>query len=129
MIAGWIRPLFLIAGLYDALLGLAFFFGHEPIFAYFGVTPPNHPAYIEFPAALLVVFGVMFFHIASDPVRLRPLIPYGIALKVAYAGLAILYQVTGGIPSMWLPWAWMDLCFLLAFAVAWTKLAAGQARA
>jgi hypothetical protein len=125
----WIRPLFLVAGLYDGLLGLAFFFGHDRIFAYFEVTPANHPAYVEFPALLLVVFGVMFFHVASDPVRLRPLIPYGIALKAAYAGLALWYQYTVGIPSMWLPWAWMDVGFLVAFLLAWMALSGARASA
>jgi len=122
----WIRPFFLVAGLYDGLLGLVFFFAHDAIFAYFEVTPANHPAYVEFPALLLVVFGAMFLHIAADPPRLRALIPYGIALKTAYAGLAFWYQFTLGIPSMWLPWAWLDLGFLAGFVVAWVVLAPGR---
>lgn len=125
----WIRPLFVVAGLYDGLLGLAFFLGHDRIFAWFEVTPANHPAYVEFPALLLVVFGLMFLHIASDPVRLRPLMPYGMALKLAYAGLALWYQVTAGIPAMWLPWAWIDLAFLVAFVLAWVATSPGRAPA
>lgn len=118
----WIRPLFLIGGIYDAALGLAFFFGHERIFAYYAVTPANHPAYIEFPALLLVIFGFMFIHISTDPFRLRLFIPYGMALKVSYAGLAFWYQFTLGVPKMWMPWAWFDLCFLVAFFLAWLAL-------
>ena len=115
----WIKTLFVICGLYDGLLGLLFFFGHERIFALFGVEPANHPAYVEFPAILLVVFGAMFLHISTDPVRLRAMMPYGMALKVAYAGMAFWYQLTIGIPGMWLPWAWFDLLFLIAFVIAW----------
>jgi len=43
-------------------------------------------------------------------------------LKVAYCGTAFWYQVTGGIPFMWIPWAWADLGFLVLFVVAWKKL-------
>ena len=122
MNSNWTKPLFLIAGLYDGLLGLIFFFGHEQVFAFFEVTPPNHPAYIKFPALLLVVFGIMFVQIATDPVRFRMLIPYGIALKASYAGLAFWYQLTMGIPFMWVPWAWFDFAFLVAFAIAYRAL-------
>ena len=118
----WIRPLFYAAALYDGILGLVFaFFPHWP-FALHGVEPPNHPAYVQFPALLLIVFAAMFFRIASDPARHRDLIPYGMALKVAYCGLAFWYQLTAGIPSMWIPWAWADLAFLLAFLAAWRAL-------
>lgn len=120
------KQLFLIAALYDALLGLIFFFGHEGVFAFFEVAPPNHPAYVKFPALLLVVFGIMFLQIATDPVRFRALIPYGIALKASYAGLAFWYQFTMGIPFMWVPWAWFDLAFLVAFAVAYRALSANR---
>ena len=126
MNGNWIRPLFLIGGLYDGLLGLAFFLAHDRIFTYFEVTPANHPAYVEFPALLLIIFGLMFLHIATDPARLRSLIPYGMALKASYAGLAFWYQVTIGIPMMWLPWAWLDLGFLIAFFLAWIALSPGK---
>lgn len=124
----WIRRLFVIAALYDGALGLAFLFVHPRIFAAFEVTPPNHPAYVEFPALLLVVFAAMFLQIALDPLRHRGLIPYGMALKASYSGLAFWYQAQIGIPAMWLPWAWIDLAFLAAFAVAWASLPAGRSR-
>lgn len=119
----WIRILFVICGLYDGLLGLLFFFGHARIFALFGVEPANHPAYIEFPALLLIIFGAMFLHISTDPIRLRLMMPYGVALKLAYAGMAFWYQISIGIPTMWLPWAWFDLGFLIAFVIAWRSAA------
>jgi hypothetical protein len=50
------------------------------------------------------------------------LILYGVGLKVAYSGTAFWYQLTGGIPFMWIPWAWADLVFLVLFVVAWNKL-------
>ena len=78
------KLIFVIAGLYDGVLGIAFLFFHGAIFTLFAVEPPNHPAYVQFPALLLIIFAAMFFRIARDPVRNRELILYGCALKIAY---------------------------------------------
>ncbi|MGA7179586.1 MAG: hypothetical protein WBX11_08390 [Thiobacillaceae bacterium] len=118
----WTRPLFVIAALYDGLLGLAFLFFPLAIFAHYGVEPPNHPAYVQFPALLLLVFAAMFLRIANSPAKNHDLIPYGMALKASYSGLAFWYAITRGIPSMWIPWAWADLVFLLVFVLSWLNL-------
>lgn len=114
-----VKALFIIAGIYEGILGLAFFLFPYPIFEMFAVEPPNHPGYVQFPALLLVVFAALFFKVASDPVRNRELIPYGCGLKVAYCGLVFYYDVTGGVPAMWIPFAWADLAFLVLFVFAW----------
>jgi hypothetical protein len=118
----WTKPLFVIAALYDGLLGLAFLFFPMAIFAHYGVEPPNHAAYVQFPALLLLIFAAIFVRIASNPTKNRDLIPYGIALKASYSGLAFWYIVTTGVPSMWIPWAWADLVFLVVFLFAWLQL-------
>jgi hypothetical protein len=128
MQASWIKPFFIVAALYDAVLGLAFLFFAGSIFQAFAVTPPNHPAYVQFPALLLIIFGAMFFAIARDPVKNRDLIWYGIGLKIAYCGSVFFHQVTGGVPFMWQPWAWADLVFLALFFVAWRSLGAPAAK-
>ncbi|MBI2923372.1 MAG: hypothetical protein HYY18_20130 [Planctomycetes bacterium] len=129
--SAWIRPLFVLAGIYDGGLGVAFLFFHAAIFAHFGVTPPNHAAYVQFPALLLILFAALFFQVAADPAANRKLIPYGVGLKAAYCGTTFWYAAAAGIPSMWMPWAWADLGFLIVFAVAWVRLgaAAGAKRA
>jgi hypothetical protein len=118
----WTKPFFTLAALYDGVLGLAFVFFPLAIFAFYGVEPPNHPAYVQFSALLLIIFAAMFARIASDPARHHDLIPYGIALKASYSGLAFWYSATQGIPSMWIPWAWADLVFLILFVIAWLNL-------
>lgn len=118
------KLLFVIAGLYDGALGIAFLFFAPSLFQHYQVTPPNHLGYVQFPALILIVFGVMFLRIASDPRRFRDMIPFGMGLKVAYAGIVFYYALTSGIPSMWLPWAWGDSVFLLLFVAAWTSLGA-----
>ena len=118
----FIKPFFLIAALYDGVLGIAFIVAPLQIFAMYAVEPPNHMAYVQFPALLLILFAIMFYRVAMDPIRNRELILYGCGLKIAYCSLAFWYQITTGIPSMWVPWAWIDLVFLLLFIVSWRNL-------
>ena len=117
----WIKPLFLVAAFYEVVLGVAFFSAPGAIFDMFAVTPPNHMAYVQFPALLLILFGIMFYRIAMDPIKNRELILYGSGLKVAYCSMTFGYALTTGIPSMWMPWAWADLAFLTLFAVAYRQ--------
>ncbi len=118
----WIRGLFIVAGLYDGILGLAFWLFGPALFDAFNVTPPNHFGYVQFPAMLLVIFGAMFFQVARNPAAHRSLILYGIALKCAYSGIVFYYDFKTGIPHMWIPWAWADIVFLILFIVAWMHL-------
>ncbi len=116
------KALFSVAALYEGLLGVTFLFGGGALFQWFGVTPPNHLGYVQFPAALLVVFAIMFMTIAANPVRNRNLILYGILLKVSYCGVVLFHWLTAGIPSMWKPFCLFDFVFLIAFAWAWVAL-------
>jgi hypothetical protein len=118
----WIKVLFAICALYDGLLGFVFLFIPAALYRIAGVVPPNHYGYVQFPALLLIVFGVMFLRIAADPVARREQMVYGMALKVSYFGLVFWYQVHGGVPSLWIPWAWSDVVFLLLFLMAWRQV-------
>ena len=122
---GWLGPLFWVAAIYDGLLGLAFLFFWRQVFEWFGVTPVNHPGYVQFPALLLLTFALMFALIAIDPWRNANLIPFGICLKASYAGVVFGYKLSHGIPAMWLPWAWADLGFLACFILAWRAVSRG----
>ncbi len=53
-----IQALFLIAAVYDGALGAIFLIAPGPVFQWANVTPPNHWAYVQFPAALLIIFGL-----------------------------------------------------------------------
>jgi len=114
--------LFWIGGLYDGLLGLAFLIAPLEVFAYVQVEPPNHRGYVQFPAALLVVFALMFFNVARDPLRNRNLIPYGILLKVAYSAVVFYHWALSGIPWVWKPFAFIDLLFGGLFLLSWLQL-------
>lgn len=111
--------LFIVAAVYDGLLGAAFLFAGSRVFERFAVVPPNHPGYIQFPAALLIVFAIMFAVIARNPFRNRNLIPFGILLKLSYCGVVLFHWFTAGLPNMWKPFCVADLVFLILFAWAW----------
>ena len=114
-----ISGLFLVAALYDGLLGLAFLVAADAIFRWAQVTPPNHPGYVQFPGALLMIFGIMFAAIARNPRGNWNLIPYGILLKISYCGIAGYHWLAGGIPGLWKPFVLIDLLFLVLFVLAY----------
>ncbi len=118
----WIRPLFAVAALYDGLLGVVFLAAPGYPFRTFGVTPPNHMGYVQFPAALLLTFGLMFLAVARDPDRNRNLIPYGVLLKVAYCGVTSWYWAAGGLPGMWKPFVVVDAAMGVLFVLAFRML-------
>jgi hypothetical protein len=127
---GSIRVLFVLAGFYDGLLGLAFLAAGPALYGRFGVTPPNHWGYVQFPALLLIVFAIMFFAIAARPHARRELILYGIMLKISYCGVTLYHWLAGGLPGMWKPFTVADLTFLILFVWAFAALArADRARA
>ena len=115
-----ITALFTVAALYEGLLGASFLFGSGALFKWYGVTPPNHAGYVQFPAALLIVFSLMFMAVARNPYGNRNLIPYGILLKASYCGVIAYHWLTNGIPLMWKPFFILDLAFLITFTWAWT---------
>ena len=118
----WIKPVFVIAGLYDSILGILFLAIPYRIFEIFQITPPNHIGYLQFPALLLIIFGIMFFQIAKDPISNRHFILYGILLKFSYCIVVFSHWIIGNIPFIWVPFAFIDLLFLILFLVIYSFL-------
>jgi hypothetical protein len=119
---GLITALFWIAALYDGVLGAVFLAAPAMVYRIGDVTPPNHWGYVQFPAALLLIFGLMFAAIARNPVENKNLIIYGIMLKAAYCGITIWYWSAAGIPGMWKPFAIIDLIMGALFAWSYRVL-------
>ena len=118
-----VRVLFVVSGLYDLVLGLAFLLAGPAIFDHFGIAGPGHVGYVQFPALLLLIFALMFFAIAANPRANRNLIPFGILLKLSYSGTVFYHWLAGGIPGMWKPFAVIDL--LMAALFVWAFIAIG----
>jgi len=124
-----ITALFVVAALYDAVLGVAFLMAPAWVYRVADITPPNHWAYVQFPAALLVIFGLMFAAIAAKPTENRNLIPYGILLKAAYCGIVFWYWTAEGIPGLWKPFAVIDLVMGILFLWSYRQLGTRAAEA
>lgn len=114
--------LFVVTAVYDGLLGISFLFVGNNVFRYFNITPPNHIGYVQFPAALLIIFALMFIKIAKEPVKNRHLIPYGILLKISYCAIVFYHWFSTEIPYIWKPFAIFDLLFLVLFLWAYLSL-------
>ena len=117
-----ISLLFYVGGFYDGILGALFLLFGEQLFAFFGVTPPNHWGYIQFPALILITFGILFFQTATDPHKNRNLIPYGIMLKASYCLVVFGYWILFSIPTMWKPFAIIDFVFGILFYWSYVRL-------
>jgi hypothetical protein len=125
----WIRPLFVFAATYDIILGVVFLLAYPAVYARFGVTLPNHPGYIQFAAAVVAIFGIGFWYVARAPERNRDIIKLGVLLKLAYSGVVLGWWFQGKLHGMFVPFAWIDLAFLLAFIAALRALPASSGAA
>ncbi len=119
-----IRILYAVAAVYDGLLGLAFIFAAPAVFAFAGVTPPNHWGYVHFAAGTLVIFALMFFRIAQDPVGRCGLVIYGVLLKACYVATVAWHEFHGGVPPVWKVFAACDAVFLVLFLLSFVRLKA-----
>ncbi len=110
------RALFMVAGLYDVLLGLAFLVAGESILKSVGVQLPPHIAFIHLSAIFIVVQGVSYLLVARDLWAGVGLVWVGVLYKASYVGLAAWYLITNQMPSsFFVLWAIADAGFLVAF--------------
>ena len=112
------RMFFLVAALYDMVLGAAFFFLYEPIFKAIGMPLPPHVSYVHLSAVFVFVQGLGYWLVYRDPLANLGIVKLGIAYKAAYSGLAAYYVVLGQIPSMFFAWFGIfDFLFLIGFVL------------
>ena len=115
----WIKPFYVVAALYDGILGLVFLMVPTQLFNAAKIAPPNHIGYVQFPALLLVVFAIMFFNIVRDPKANKNLIFYGILLKLSYCSVVLPHWLVGNVPALWVLFAFFDLLFMVVFIVSY----------
>ena len=123
---GAVRVVMTLAGVYDGVLGAAFLFFARPTFDLIQTPPPEHLGYVQFAAALLVVFALMFFAVAVSPVRYQAFITAGMGLKVAYIGVVAYHSLTQPVPAIWVWFAGFDVLWLLLFIVIRARMGKSQ---
>ena len=115
--SGW-RTFFLVAALYDLILGAVFLVVGEPILTAVGMVLPPHVAYIQLAAVFIFVQGLGYWLVFRDPFANLGIVRMGVAYKAAYSGLTLYFLVSGQLPSVFfIPWAVTDLLFLIGFVM------------
>lgn len=111
------KPFFLVAALYDAILGALFFFFYNPLFHAFGIALPNNTSYIHITTAYIFVQGLSYWFVSRAPERNVDIVKVGIVYKAIFAGLAFYYLAIGQLLSwVFVIFAILDLIFLVVFA-------------
>ena len=110
------RNLFLIAALYDFILGLVFFiflpFFFENIFK---IPIPNYPGISQATAAFIFVMGVGFYFVYRNLYRNNDIVKLGIVFKLVYAALAFYYVFAQNYPVLFALFGAIDLIFIVFF--------------
>lgn len=110
------KVLFLVAALYDGILGVAFFFLHRPIFEVFEVALPNNISYIHLTAGFVFVQGIGYWFVYRNMLRNIDLVKLGVIYKGIYSLVAVYYLVIGELLHAIFAWfAVFDILFLLGF--------------
>ena len=110
------RNLFLIAALYDFILGFVFFtfinFFLEDIFK---LPLPLYPAFFQAAAAFVFVMGVGFYFVYRNMYRNIDIVKVGITFKLVYTGLAFYHVFVKGMPWIFSVFGFLDLIFIVFF--------------
>jgi hypothetical protein len=110
------RTVFLIAALYDALLGAVFFFFYPAIFTFLSMQPPGNTSYIHLTAAFVFVQGLSYWYVFRDMTRNVDMVKVGTVYKAVYCAVAAYYWATGQLLDAIFAWfAVFDFAFLLVF--------------
>jgi len=97
------KGLFLIAAVYDLILGVVFTFFTAPAFNLLGIPEklPEFPGYLTLIGAYLLIIGVAYYLIyRGDLYKNRDLILIGVLYKFAYCTITFYYFIVGDIPHI-----------------------------
>lgn len=97
------KTLFLIASVYDILLGIVFTLFYRSAFAFLMIsdTLPKFGGYLSLIGAFLFVIGIAYYLIyRGDLIKNRDLIFVGLLYKLAYSATAFFYFAIGQVPHM-----------------------------
>ena len=110
------RNLFLVAALYDFVLGFFFFAFWRLIFDHILNIPyPNYVAFYQAAAAFVFNMGIGFFFVYRNMYRNIDLVRVGIAFKLFYTGVAFYYVFVEKFPWIFSLFGFLDLVFVVFF--------------
>ncbi len=110
------KAVFLVAALYDVVLGVGFFFLYKPLFDNLNIALPNNTSYIHLTAGFVFVQGIGYWFVYRNMLRNVDLVKMGIVYKVIFSAVAVYYLVIGELLHAVFGWfAVFDGGFLLLF--------------
>ena len=119
-----IKKFFLVAALYDIILGMVFAVLFKTVYHAFGAELPNNDGYIQLLALYVFTFGVGFYLISRNPVQNRQFAIPGILMKISFAVVVFGHFVFDAIPipQIYITLAIIDLLFVPFIAVSYVRL-------
>ena len=109
------RIFFLIAAIYDLVLGVLFLFLYKQIFNYFNIAIPDYPMHLQMAAAFVIAMGVGYYFVYLNLYRNVDLVKLGVAYKFVYAGLTSYFYLIYSANVLFLWFALIDIVFLVLF--------------
>ena len=109
--------LFLVAAIYDIVLGVLFLFWYKQIYNYFNIEMLNFPAYLQMSAAFVFAMGVGYYFVYKNMYRNVDLVKLGVVYKAAYSGVVGYFYFTNIANIMFFWFALIDFGFLLLFVL------------
>jgi hypothetical protein len=106
----------------EFVIGGLFIFLPDQVFAYFSLGARPDTQYLQLPAVLIMVFGLMMFNVAREPARNLNLILYINLFKVGFISVVIFNWLTKGLPWLWLSFVGFDLTYLIGFITAYRMI-------
>jgi len=116
---GAYRNLFLVAALYDFILGAVFFVFWQPIFDnILNIPRPNNLVYLAFyqgAAAFVFNMGIGFYFVYRNMYRNVDIVKLGIIFKIFYSAVAFYWVIVEGMPGIFALFGLVDLVFIAFF--------------
>ncbi len=109
------KGVFLVAAIYDLVLGAVFFLLYEPIYAFLNISLPVYSMYLQMSAAFVFAMGVGYYFIYKNMYRNIDLVKLGIVYKVVYGGLASYFYFSDLANVIFFWFAVIDVAFLILF--------------
>jgi hypothetical protein len=109
---GFFKGLFLIAAIYDIILGLLFFLFYKTAYSFFGITLPTFPMYLQMSAAFVFAMGIGYYLVYKNLYRNVDLVKLGIVYKLVYATLAIYFYFVNLANVVFFWFGIIDLIFM-----------------
>lgn len=109
------KILFLIAAIYDFILGILFFFFYKSIFNFLNIQIPDYPQYLQMSAAFVIAMGIGYYFVYRNMYRNIDLVKLGIVYKFAYSATVIYFYFINLAPILFLWFAILDIIFIIFF--------------